>query len=52
MLETLINMAKKYDDLPLRQAHKALAREIRGAGVDQLAHGFAALVTRIWRSAP
>ena len=50
LLATLIGMAKRYDDLPLKAAHQALAREIVGAGPKQLAHGLAAIATRLWRS--
>lgn len=51
VLATLIDLAGKYDHLPLREAHKALAREIVDAGAAQLAHGMAALATRLWRQA-
>ena len=51
LLATLIGMAKRYEDLPLRQAHQALAREIVGAGNQQLALGLAAIATRLWRAA-
>lgn len=50
LLAMLIDMAQEYDHLPLREAHKALAREIVGAGSAQLAHGMAALATRLWRN--
>ena len=50
LLSTLIGMAEKYQDLPLRQAHAALGQEIRGAGSKELAHGLAAIATRLWRN--
>jgi len=50
LLATLIGMAEKYEDLPLCQANEALAREIIGAGRKQLAHGLAAIATRLWRN--
>lgn len=50
ILTTLIDLAGKYDHLPLRQANQALAKEIVGAGSEQLAHGMAALATRLWRN--
>lgn len=50
LLATLIESAARYADMPLRQAHQALANEILSAGTRQLAHGLAAVATRLYRS--
>lgn len=52
VLASLIELAKDYDQLPLKQAHKEMASALAAeTSQAELAYGLAALITRLWRNA-